>query len=212
MVCSLYRGFEERSGSEWFDLLPGQALEKEARYIGVNGMNVIPKHLSSGLKFTKNECGRIGRIKLGVDDRISEMFCQELVLASSAGCEFIKGSNLLNQIADSKRLASVNYERIITYACFRETFSDTNTWLFKIENKLVSWIADNSKKDGFSDEYCITVHANLNMRMQLGTSISMLQMQLIESIQLLLGSKIVDWHIHRWRMHLQKSFLNSILS
>ena len=193
--------------SEWFDLLPGQALgKKEARYIGVNGMNVIPKHLSSGLEIYQS----LNVEKLDYKNSTwqlmmesGEVFsCQELVLTPPLPqvLNLLEGSNLLNQIADSKRLASVNYEKGLSLMLVLEKPSQMPIpGCLKLENELVSWIADNSKKDGFPDEYCITVHANPKYAdTTWNEQNSVVANAIIESIQLLLGSKIVDWHIHRW--------------
>lgn len=193
--------------SEWFDLFPGQALgKKEARYIGVNGMNVIPKHLSSGLEIHQS----MNVEKLDYENAIwqlmmesGEVFsCQELVLTPPLPqvVNLLEGSNLLNQIADSKKLASVNYEKGLSLMLVLEKPSQIPIpGCLKLENELVSWVADNSKKDGFSDEYCITVHANPKYAdATWNEQHSVVANAMIESIQPLLGSKIVDWHIHRW--------------
>ena len=193
--------------SEWFDLLPGQTLgKKEARYMGVNGMNVIPKHLSSGLEIHQS----MNVEKLDYENATwqlmmesGEVFsCQELVLTPPLPqvVNLLEGSNLLNQIADSKRLASVNYEKGLSLMLVLEKPSQIPIpGCLKLENELVSWIADNSKKDGFSDEYCITVHANPKYAdTTWNEQNSVVANAMIQSIQPLLGSKVIDWHIHRW--------------
>ena len=193
--------------SEWFDLLPGQALgKKEARYIGVNGMNVIPKHLSSGLEIHQS----MNVEKLDYKNSTWQLMmesgeafsCEELVLTPPLPqvVNLLEGSNLLNQIADSKRLASVDYEKGLSLMLVLEKPSQIPIpGCLQLENDLVSWIADNSKKDGFSDEYCITVHANPKYaEITWNEQNSVVANVMIESIQSLLGSKVIDWHIHRW--------------
>ena len=138
--------------SEWFDLLPGQALEKkEARYIGVKGMNAIPKQLSSGLEFHQS----MNVEKLDYKNSTwqlmmesGEVFsCQELVLTPPLPqvVNLLEGSDLLNQIADSKRLASVKYEKGLSLMLVLENPSRIPIpGCLKLENELVSWIADST--------------------------------------------------------------------
>ena len=193
--------------SEWFDLFPGQALEKkEAKYIGVNGMNAIPKHLSSDLEIHQS----MNVEKLNYENatwqlvmKSGEVFsCQELVLTPPLPqvVNLLEGSNLFNKIANSERLASVEYEKGLSLMLVLDKPSQIPIpGCVKFESGPVSWIADNSKKDGFSDEYCITVHANLKYAdTTWNEENSVIADTMIESIQPLLGSKVVDWHIHRW--------------
>ena len=169
-------------------------------------MNVIPKHLSSGLEIHQS----MNVEKLDYENATwqlmmesGEVFsCQELVLTPPLPqvVNLLEGSNLLNQIADSKKLASVNYEKGLSLMLVLEKPSQIPIpGCLKLENELVSWVADNSKKDGFSDEYCITVHANPKYAdVTWNEQNSVVANAMIESIQPLLGSKVVDWHIHRW--------------
>ena len=193
--------------SEWFDLLPGQALgKKEARYIGVNGMNVIPKHLSSGLEIHQS----MNVEKLDYENatwqllmKSGEVFsCQELVLTPPLPqvVNLLERSNLLNQISNSERLASVNYEKGLSLLVVLEKASRIPIpGCMKLDNDLVSWVADNSKKDGFSDEYCITIHSNPKYADAIWNEQNIvIAGAIIESIQPLLGSKVLNWHIHRW--------------
>ena len=193
--------------SEWFDLFPGQAPgRKEARYIGVNGMNVIPMHLSSGLEIHQS----MNVEKLDYEHATwqlmmesGEVFsCQELVLTPPLPqvVNLLEGSNLLNQIADSKKLASVNYEKGLSLMLVLEKPSQIPIpGCLKLENELVSWVADNSKKWGFPNEHCITAHANpVYADNTWNEKKSVVANGMIEIIQPFLGSKVVDWHIHRW--------------
>ena len=193
--------------SEWFDLLPGQALKnKEIRYIGVNGMNVIPKHLSSELEIYQSM--NVERLDYENSTwqllmKSGEVFsCQELVLTPPLPqvVNLLEGSNLLNQITNSKKLTSVDYQKGLSLMLVLEKHSKIpKPGCLKLENGLVSWIADNSKKDGFPDEYCITVHANPKYADTIwNEQDSLVADAMIESIQLLLGSEVIDWQIHRW--------------
>ena len=93
--------------SEWFDLLPGQSPEKkEARYIGINGMNRIPHHVSKGLKVYQSMCVNSLYFK---DENwrlimeSGEVFsCQELVLTPPLPqvVHLLRQSNLFNDIVD----------------------------------------------------------------------------------------------------------------
>ena len=155
---------------EWFDLFPGQDLEKkEAKYIGVNGMNAIPKHLSSDLEIHQS----MNVEKLDYENstwqlimKSGEVFsCQELVLTPPLPqvVNLLERSNLFNHIANSERLASVEYEKGLSLMLVLDNHSQIPIpGCVKLESGPVSWIADNSKKDGFSDEYCITMQI-LNM-------------------------------------------------
>lgn len=193
--------------SEWFDLLPGKALEKkEARYIGVNGMNAIPQHLSFGLNIHQS----MSVEKLHYQDSVwqlvmqsGEIFsCQELVLTPPLPqvVNLLKGSNLLDHLTDSAQLASVEYEKGLSLMLVLDKPSSIpSPGNMKLENGLVSWIADNSQKDGFPDQFCITVHANPEYAdTTWNKENSVVADAMIESIQPLLGSRVVDWHIHRW--------------
>ena len=198
---------EEGVVTEWFDLLPGQALKnKEIRYIGVNGMNVIPKHLSSELEIYQSM--NVERLDYENSTwqllmKSGEVFsCQELVLTPPLPqvVNLLEGSNLLNQITNSKKLTSVDYQKGLSLMLVLEKHSQIpKPGCLKLENGLVSWIADNSKKDGFPDEYCITVHANPKYADTIwNEQDSLVADAMIESIQLLLGSEVIDWQIHRW--------------
>ena len=204
--------------SEWFDLLPGEALEKkEARYIGVNGINVIPKHLSSGLEIHQSlnvEKLHFNNSTWQLMMESGEVFsCQELVLTPPLPqvVNLLEGSNLLNQITGSEKLASVDYEKGLSLMLVLEKNSQIPMpGCLKLENELASWIADNSVKDGFSDEYCITVHANPEYAdTSWKEENSVVADAMIQSIQPLLGSKVIDWHIHRWLYAFVKNPLKS---
>ena len=69
----------------------------------------------------------------------------------------------------------------------------------KLDNGLVSWIADNSQKEGFPNQNCITVHASPKYADDTWDEESnRVAEAMIQSIKSLLGASVVDWHIHRW--------------
>ena len=193
--------------SEWFDLLPGQSPEKkEARYIGINGMNAIPQHLSLGLNIYQSMCVE----KLHYEDSIWQLVmksgeilsCQELVLTPPLPqvVSLLQGSNLLNQLKEGASLTSVEYEKGLSLLLVLDKpCTIPYPGCLKLESGPVSWIADNSQKEGFSDQYCITVHANPQYADETwNDENNEVAEGMIKSIKPLLGSSVVDWHIHRW--------------
>ena len=193
--------------SEWFDLFPGQAEEKkEARFIGVNGMNAVPRHLSSGLKIHQSMCVD----KLCYEDSLWQLImksgevlsCHELVLTPPLPqvVSLLQVSNLLNQLKDSASLTSVEYEKGLSLMLvLAKPCSLASPGCLKLENGTVSWMADNSRKEGFPDDNCVTVHANPKYADETwNEGDDEVAETMIQSIQPLLGSKVVDWHIHRW--------------
>ena len=73
----------------------------------------------------------------------------------------LQGSNLLNQLKEGASLTSVEYEKGLSLLLVLDKpCTIPYPGCLKLESGPVSWIADNSQKEGFSDQYCITVHAN----------------------------------------------------
>lgn len=203
---------------EWFDWLPGQALQqKEARYIGVNGMNTIPQHLSSGLTIHQSMCVD----KLQYENSVWQLImksgevlsCQELVLTPPLPqvLNLLLESNLLNHLSDSAKLESVEYEKGLSLMLVMEKpCSIASPGCLKLENKLVSWIADNSQKEGFSEEHCVTVHANPKYAGDTWNHESNeVAEAIIQFIEPLVDSKVIDWHIHRWLYAFAKNPLDT---
>ena len=80
----------------------------------------------------------------------------------------------------------------------------------KLDNVLVSWIADNSQKKGFSNQNCITVHASSKYADDTwDEGNNHVAEAMIQSIEPLLGSSVVDCHIHRWLYAFAKNPLKS---
>lgn len=204
--------------SEWFDLFPGQASEKtEARYIGVNGMNSIPKNLSSGLNIHQSMCVDTIDYKKSTWNLVmksGEVFtCEELVLTPPLPqvVNLLKESNLFNQLTDSSKLASVEYEKGLSLMLVLDKPSlIPPPGCLKLDNGLVSWIADNSQKEGFPNQNCITVHASPKYADDTWDEGSnRVAEAMIQSIESLLGASVVDWHIHRWLYAFAKNPLKS---
>ena len=204
--------------SEWFDLFPGQASEKtEARYIGVNGMNSIPKNLSSGLNIHQSMCVDTIDYKKSTWNLVmksGEVFtCEELVLTPPLPqvVNLLKESNLFNQLTDSSKLASVEYEKGLSLMLVLDKPSlIPPPGCLKLDNGLVSWIADNSQKEGFPNQNCITVHASPKYADDTWDEESnRVAEAMIQSIESLLGASVVDWHIHRWLYAFAKNPLKS---
>lgn len=204
--------------SEWFDLFPGQASEKtEARYIGVNGMNSIPKNLSSGLNIHQSMCVDTIDYKKSTWNLVmksGEVFtCEELVLTPPLPqvVNLLKESNLFNQLTDSSKLASVEYEKGLSLMLVLDKPSlIPSPGCLKLDNGLVSWIADNSQKEGFPNQNCITVHASPKYADDTWDEESnRVAEAMIQSIESLLGASVVDWHIHRWLYAFAKNPLKS---
>jgi predicted NAD/FAD-dependent oxidoreductase len=204
--------------SEWFTAFPGQASgKKEARYIGVNGMNTIPRNLSSDLNIHQSMCVDT----IAYDESIwqlvmksGEVFtCEELVLTPPLPqvVHLLKESNLFNQLTDSSELASVEYEKGLSLMLvLKEPSLIPSPGCLKLDNGLVSWIADNSQKEGFPNQYCVTVHANPKYADDTWNEENNgVAKAMIQSIEPLLGSSIVDWHIHRWLYAFAKNPLKS---
>ena len=204
--------------SEWFDLFPGQASEKtEARYIGVNGMNSIPKNLSSGLNIHQSMCVDTIDYKKSTWNLVmksGEVFtCEELVLTPPLPqvVNLLKESNLFNQLTDSSKLASVEYEKGLSLMLVLDKPSlIPPPGCLKLDNGLVSWIADNSQKEGFPNQNCITVHASPKYADDTWDEESnRVAEAMIQSIESLLGASVIDWHIHRWLYAFAKNPLKS---
>lgn len=204
--------------SEWFDLFPGQASEKtEARYIGVNGMNSIPKNLSSGLNIHQSMCVDTIDYKKSTWNLVmksGEVFtCEELVLTPPLPqvVNLLKESNLFNQLTDSSKLASVEYEKGVSLMLVLDKPSlIPPPGCLKLDNGLVSWIADNSHKEGFPNQNCITVHASPKYADDTWDEGSdRVAEAMIQSIESILGASVVDWHIHRWLYAFAKNPLKS---
>lgn len=204
--------------SEWFDLLPGQSAEKkEERYIGINGMNRIPQYLSAGLKIHQSMCVD----KLHYEDsawqlvmKSGEIFsCQELVLTPPMPqvLNLLKVSNLINHLKGSEELASVEYEKGLSLMLVLEKpCAIPSPGCLKFKNEKVSWVADNSQKEGFPNQYCVTVHANPKFADNTwNIEDKEVAEAMIQSIKHLLGSCVIDWHIHRWLYAFAKNPLKS---
>lgn len=204
--------------SKWFDLFPHQAPEKkEERYIGINGMNAIPQHASIGLKIHQSLCVD----KLDYQDKSwqlimesGEVFsCQELVLTPPLPqvVDLLNKSNLLDKISESAPLESVKYNKGLSLMLVLKSPSAIpSPGCLKFESEKVSWIADNSQKKGFPDQYCVTVQATpkyADYGWDKGDN--EVAHAMIESIQELLGSEVIDWHIHRWLYAFAKNPLKS---
>ena len=123
----------------------------------------------------------------------------------------MRKSNLFNDIADGARLASVEYEKGLSLMLVLEKPSALPLpGCLKLENGQVSWIADNSKKRGFPKEHCITVQADPKFAdYAWNRDNEEVAQAMIRSIKKLLGSKVVDWHIHRWLYAFAKNPLKS---
>ena len=204
--------------SEWFDLFSGQSSEKkEARYIGINGMNRIPHHVSKGLKVYQSMC--VNSLDFKDENwrlimESGEVFsCQELVLTPPLPqvVHLLRQSNLFNDIVDGMALASVEYNKGLSLMLVSEKpCAISSPGCLKLESEKVSWVADNSQKKGFSEEHCVTVQASPEFAdYGWDKKDDKVAEEMIESIENILGSKVMDWHIHRWLYAFAKNPLKS---
>ena len=169
-------------------------------------MNVIPKHLSSGLEIHQS----MNVEKLNYEDltwqlvmESGEVFsCQELVLTPPLPqvVNLLEGSNLLNQIMNYKKLTSVDYQKGLSLMLVLEKHSlIPKPGYLKLENDLVSWIADNSKKGLTSEHTCVTLQAQPDFAKEHWNSLDAVRGSLmIEAAKAYLGSEVTDFHCHRW--------------
>lgn len=181
------------------------AQRENVRYIGANGMNMIPKKLAENLNICLNEkVVLITKNEIKTESGNSYLFDNLIVTCPIPQViELFQKSNIDFSEKDKTVLNSIEYEPCIAVMAVLKDVTKIPTGGIILENEAVAWIADNFQK-GISAIPTVTLHASPEFsKKHLENDLQEVSKILLASVsQWITPQNIVSTQVHRWRYSL----------
>lgn len=210
---------------EWCRGFLPESEDGHPRYVGLNGMTSAPKQLASDLNVILNT--KVSSIK-DINNKWSvltedgeEFFSDAVVLTAPVPQSLDILDNGSVRLSDEVRseLESIVYDPCIAVLAEIDGLSlIPNPGAIQINGSNISWICDNSKKGISAEVNTVTIHTSAEFaRENWDSDKEDIADVVLNEVADLLGSKVVNTQVHKWRYSLpvnpyQNSFLIGIQS
>lgn len=191
------------------------------RFVGKNGMSVIPKYMSESLDVRTSERA-IGIKKNGTKYEVlsesGNSFTADVLLVTSPApqtVDLLKNSELAVGSSVFEALESIVYLPCIAVMALVNTAPELPaSGNITFENGEIAWIADNAKK-GISVPQTVTIHASAEYsKLRFEDDLNAVRDELLTlASPYISAEKIIEKQIHRWRYSLaDKRYAEPFLS
>lgn len=176
------------------------------RYCGVNGMTDVPKYLAEALEVHRSkEAFKLERKEnvWSVLTRSGEEYtARHLVITAPLpqALNLVSTSNVTLSETVKAKFSQIHYEKgLATLAILDGPSGLPEPGGMKLDDGVLTWIADNRMKGISPDVTAVTLHANSDFATKNWDSPNELRGQLmLDAAKSLLKSDVVEYNCHRW--------------
>lgn len=178
------------------------AQRENVRYIGVKGMNTIPKKMAEKLIIRLNEkVVLITQNEVKTESGNSYLFDNLIItIPIPQAIELFTNSKTVISEKDATVLDSIAYTPCIAVMAVLKEATEIPTGGIILENQAVDWIADNFQK-GISATPTVTLHASSDFsKKHLEDDLQEVSKMMLTSVsQWIKPENIISSQVHRWR-------------
>jgi predicted NAD/FAD-dependent oxidoreductase len=181
--------------------------ENHTRFIGVNGMTSVPKQLAKELGVHTGTL--IKAISMAENYWIAESDNGDRYSASAMilsapipqSLKLLEAGDVTIPMEEAKTLLSIEYDPCIAGLILLENASKIPPpGGMKFREGQIQWLGDNTQKGISPEATAVTVHASADFsRKNFDKAEAEIADLLIAEASPWLGSKVLDWQIHKWR-------------